>query len=244
MVGEGRFLPGTLPISPPLSKVARVWAYRKRVEHEAADQFERLAAGLSELGADTKLIRLAKLSAEDEKRHAILCRKIIDQTDAQVIGKAPQLGMSLGPEHWELRQRILYACVSLSCVTETLSTALLIEMKKQAGPLTVRETVHSILEDEITHSRIGWAQLATEANYCDVSWLSPFIPGMIRDAIMAEPLPRVVQGAESLNDNEWLSEWGILPEAKATAIMLSAINGVVLPGLKAFGINPPSNPPI
>lgn len=225
--GEG----SSLPSSFELSDVARIWAYRHRVEYEAADQFERMAVGLAALGSDPKITRLAHKAAEDERRHAVLCRNVIAQTHTEVAFGIPQLGIRLGPHELDLRKKILYAAVSLSCVTETLSTALLIEMQKQAETRAVRETVHSILEDEILHSRIGWAHLAHQANHMDVSWLRSYIPLMIQDAV-ASDTPSVPIPAEPD-----FSAWGILPPEKAKAIMQKTVNEIILPGLRAFGID-------
>ena len=215
------------------NEVAFTWNYRLRIELEAADQFARLARRLAEIGADDKIVGLAQKASEDENRHGTLCRKIISASRTTVRPITPQLGVALGPASLSLRAQTLYACVAISCITETLSTALLVEMQNCAEPTLIRHTVHSILEDEIQHSRIGWAHLASEANRADTSWLADHLPGMLRDAIASDapalPAPR--------SDAPDLSRYGILPREKATAIMLQTVTKVILPGLRRFRIS-------
>jgi hypothetical protein len=209
--------------------IARVWAYRERVEHEAADQFTRLAEGLSAVGSDAKITALARRSALDEKRHAILCSTLAREFDPEVEFDCPQLGVSLGPRHWSVADQTLYAAVALCCVTETLSSALLIEMHGLSTHPLVRQTVHSILQDEITHSRIGWAHLAEQAQRTNVRWICEHLPSMVAEAMGGE-LPLVKGGVDDL------SAYGVLPRSKAHTIMVRAVREVVLPGLASFGI--------
>jgi hypothetical protein len=217
------------PVLSSAQRVAKLWTYRERVEHEAADQFARLAQGLAELGADSKIVALARRSALDEQRHAVLCRNLALEFDPDALFHTPHIGASLGPRHWSLTDQILYASVALCCVTETLSTALLIEMQGLAVHPGVRDTVHSILQDEITHSRIGWAYLADQARRRDVRWVSSHLPAMIAEAMGSEVTP-------ACSKVEDLSGYGILPRTKSHTIMVRAVRDVVLPGLAGFGI--------
>ncbi len=216
--------------------VYRIWRARDRVELEAADCFSRLATDIRALrGPDDAVAQMAAQAAEDEKRHSALCRLILSTSSSPIDSLAPELGVMMGPPSLVLADRILYTAVAIGCVTETLSTALLIEMRKVAGPSLIRGTVHEILEDEISHSRLGWAELALAARTSDVSWLSAFVPGMIRDAIRSDIKPMVILGKPESD----LSRWGILPIGQAQTLMHEAIEDVILPGLMAFGVKTP-----
>ncbi len=96
----------------------------------------------------------------------------------------------------------------------------------------VRNTVHEILEDEISHSRIGWAELARFANESEVNWLSRYIPLMLSDAMgsESEPLLNVSKAHEDL------SAFGILSPVGARGLMIEAVNEIILPGLRQYGV--------
>ena len=215
-----------------LATVARVWRHRERVEWEAADQFARLAVELEHVDADPAVIELATRAAADERTHAAMCRALVDQYGPELAPQSPSLGGQLGPRHAARDRRTLYACVAMSCVTETLSAALLLQMRDRAKLGLVRDTVHHILKDEIDHSRLGWAHLAAEAQRTDVSWLGAHIGGMLRGA-MASDLEPMGQAAESVED---LSAFGILSAAIVQEVYLQTVSDVIEPGFARFGI--------
>lgn len=211
--------------------VYRVWRYRDRVELEAADLFGRLASEIRALrGPSDEVAALSQRAAEDEKRHSVLCRRILSHSPIPVETLEPNLGLSLGPKGLSREGGVLYAAVAMGCVTETLSAALLVNMQPKAGPALFRNTVHDILVDEIRHSRLGWAELARAASETEVSWLSAHIPGMIRDAIRSDIKPMVPKAEIDL------SHWGVLPYSVARPLMEQTVNEVILPGLAKFGI--------
>jgi hypothetical protein len=209
--------------------VARVWRFRERVELEAADQFERLATELERVGADRAVIELAHEAAADERVHAGLCRNLVDRFEPGLEPLAPALGLRLGPRHRSRRSAALYAAVAMSCVTETLSAALLLHMREAAVDEPVAATVHHILRDEIDHSRLGWAHLATEARRGDVSWLADHVPAMLRDALAADLEPMTAASDD-------LSAYGILPAARVHEIARQTVAEVIAPGLARHGI--------
>jgi hypothetical protein len=209
-----------------------VWRYRERVEHEAADQVARLAIELEAVGAHASVVELARAAADDETTHAALCRSIVDHFEPGLAADKPQLGGQLGVPHTSRRQRALYACVAISCITETLSAALLLQMRERAQTEIVRDTVHHILKDEIDHSRIGWAHLADEARRSDVAWLAPHIDAMLRAAMTADLAPMSAPGD--------LSAHGILPATDVACVFAQTVDEVIRPGLERFGISGPS----
>lgn len=209
--------------------VARVWRFRERIELEAADQFERLAVELARVEADPAVIELAREAAYDERTHALLCRGLVERFEPGLAPLPPTLGLHLGPHRQSRRRAVLYASVAMSCVTETLSAALLLHMHRAATDEAVRATVHHILKDEIDHSRLGWAHLAAEAGRGDVSWLAPHVPAMLREAMAADLEPMAAS-------SEDLSAYGILPAARVHAIFDQTVAQVIAPGLARYGV--------
>ena len=210
--------------------VFRVWRARERVELEASHHFAHLARALSALyGRQDRLAKVATQAANDEERHAELVRTIIRHSE--LLRHVPPRNTVLGPPKISRYDRVIYASAALSCVTETLSTALLVEMQKQAEPGLIRQTVHEILEDEVLHSRLGWAVLARAADEGDISWLAKYIPAMIEEAVATDT--PTLSPSEALLD---LSGWGILSPGCAQGLILRAIEQVILPGFDHLGI--------
>jgi hypothetical protein len=213
--------------------VFRVWRYRLRIEFEAAALFDFLSEDLMRLyGPTDRGATFAKAAAEDELRHAERCRRILSYAPISLTELTPSTVDYLGPRQSSLEDRTLYTSVAIGCVTETLSTALLVEMHKRAEPGLVRDTIHEILTDEVSHGRVGWAELSRQALRRDVSWLQSFISPMIQEALNADVRPMLTPATTS----EDLSRWGILPRSEALAIMENTVEEVILPGLQHFGI--------
>jgi len=216
------------PEKPP-KRVAQIWAYRERIEIEAAAMFGQMAEDLLETQGRDAVTQMAEAASTDERRHAVLCRNIINEFDPRLTPHAPRAEVSMGPAGLTISQRALYSCVAASCVTETLSTALLIEMRNWAGPKIIRETIAEILEDEISHSRLGWAQLAQVARQVNVAWLGDYLSQMIDAALVGDIRPMVSPQPD-------LSRWGILGAEPARRIMHETLQTVILPGLAQHGI--------
>ena len=210
-----------------LTRVARIWQHRERIEREAAALFEHHAGELAELGAPAEVTRLAARAADDEREHARRCRALVERFHPGLPPLEPAPTQPLGPRHASRASRALYASVAMSCVTETLSAALLLHMRARARDELVAETVHHILKDEIDHSRLGWAHLAAAARRADVTWLAPHIAGMLRDAMATELEPMTSPD---------LSAYGILTPAEVASIVDRTIATVIAPGLARFGI--------
>ena len=207
--------------------VARVWCHRERIEWEAADQFARLAEDLAATGAPSVLVEMARRAAADEVDHAGRCRRVVQHLCPGMEAEPPVLGVVLGPRSLSRMQRALYASVAISCVTESLSTALLIEMRRWATDPLVADTVTHIVKDEVRHSRLGWAHLAWAHDRMDLSWLAIHVPGMIRSALRLDPA----------GDGEPMeaAELGVLG-GRAIDIARQTVFQLVIPGLARFGI--------
>lgn len=212
----------------------RIWHFRERIEIEAAFVFGKLAEHLSGIwGAEDHVATLALEAQQDELRHQQLCRAILNLSEQPyALPSLPPAPIVLGPKHLNPRQRGLYAAVAMGCVTESLSTALLLQMHKRACDGIFKDTVHAILKDEVNHARIGWAELARAQRYENIDWLSKYIPAMIHAAIADDIVPMV----QNHGDERDLSAYGILLREEAKAIMNDTIQNVIAPGLKLYGI--------
>lgn len=219
-------------------RAAEVWRVRERTEHEVSALFSWLAAELEAIGAPPVLHDLAKRAADDELVHAEHCRRVIDALVPNAPPLAPAPFAPLGPAALGREQRALYASVALGCITETLSTALLFELRRRAEPeggeaAVVRDAFDVILRDEVQHGRLGWAHLAWARRAGDVSFLSEHVPAMIAAARAGE-----AGAAHTAEGAAFLVRWGVLPVVDVDRIVSATITATILPGLAQHGVAP------
>ena len=212
---------------------ARVWTFRLGSELEAAQRFAALAPILRAVGASETIAGMAEDAAADELRHAELCRQLVRH-----FGGAPPSDPVIAlcwtaPAGVKGRDRVLYEIVALSCVTETLSTALLGELVSRATDTVCRQAMHSILCDEVKHSRLGWAFLA-EAHARGVrDCVGPHLPAML-EATLGDELFRVPAGSDPKLAE--LAGLGSLERPDRLRVVREALQSVIFPGLELFGI--------
>ena len=207
-------------------RAARVWLHRERIEREAAALFQELGRELL-LTGQTELARRAFRAGSDEHRHAARCRELV----AALAGSRPfepARHIVLGPPELCARDRALYAAVAVGCVTESLSCALLLELRETATHPLVRATIDEVLKDEIEHARIGWAILAAEASARDIAWLAPHLPAIAAAAVDEDVRP--------MTGDDELAGLGVLPRTRVQALVSETWATVIGPGLERYGI--------
>lgn len=212
-------------------RAGALWAFRARAELEAAARFRRLAHGLATIGSARLLVDMAQAAADDEIRHHERCVALARSFDAEaVIGTEPA-ARPLQAGSNDLRARILHELVTMSCITETLSTALLIEMRAQATDRAVISVVHEVLQDEVQHARLGWAHLAASASSSALDRLSERLPRMLSDTVHEEifTTPDTTDAA--------LASLGGLSRTDRCTIFVTTLREVVLPGLRHHGVD-------
>jgi hypothetical protein len=222
-------------------RAAQVWRSREAIEHEAAALFLAMAYALRATASSAQLIDMSFRSATDEQEHAGLCRQIVAELAPYLLAASPDHGRGLlgseemGDRAHDLRSQLLYTMVATCCVTESLSAALLVEMQHQVIHPLVKRAVHRIATDEVRHSRLGWAYLASLPEGSDRSWLGPYVPRMIDAALRVDVAPVIGIGLDSSADQA-LAELGVLPAGRSRNICEDTISRVIWPGLSLFGI--------
>jgi hypothetical protein len=215
-----------------VTRAAGLWAHRALAELDAAARFERLATILRDTGAKPLVVDMARAAADDERRHhtrciALACR--FGVRPAASHGNAPQLAAGTRT----LAEQALYETVSMSCVTETLSTALLMAIRAAAVDDEVAATADEILRDEVEHARLGWAHLAAEAPRRDLAFLGPRLP-----AILAHTVHEEIFGPDDAGPlADEIAGLGGLPRARRYDVLVQTMRDVVFPGLRSHGID-------
>ena len=211
-------------------RAAQVWSFRAGAEREAARRFARMGDRLAGIGAQAVVVGMARDAANDELRHAELCTRLAARFGKVTPSRNGEPG-EVAPSGLTPRERVLYEVVAMSCVTETLSAALLGEMHERAADPEVEKTVHEILRDEVQHSRLGWAHLASEHALGYGRVLGDYLPVMLAGTV-TEELFRA--GDEA--DPE-LAGYGALPREDRAQIFTATMRELVFVGLERFGID-------
>lgn len=207
------------------SCAGRLWAHRAIAELDAASRFERLATMLRDTGAKTVVVDMARAAVVDERRHHVLCASLSRRFGATALVGARGAALPLAAGLRAAADQALYETVAMSCVTETLSTALLMEIRASAIDDEVAATADEILRDEVDHARLGCAHLAAEAPRRDLAFLGPRLPAILADTVHDEifgrddPEPLAVA----------LAGLGGLPRARRCAIFVQSMRDVVFP---------------
>jgi hypothetical protein len=211
---------------------AQAWAFRARVEQEAALRFDRLAAVIASFDPASPVPAMLRRAADDERRHTELCAGLAGRLGEPMTLEPTELA-SIAPRSLDERQAALYEVVAACCITETESMATLTTLLATETEPEVREVLHAISKDEVIHSRMGWAHLSREAGAIEVSFLGPLVPGMLAGTIdegLFGPQP-------ADEDAEGLLRLGVLPLAKKREVFLGTLEQVVFPGLERFGVD-------
>jgi hypothetical protein len=213
---------------------ARVWSFRLGSELESAQRFGALAPRLRAAGASDVVAGMAEAAAADELRHADLCRQLVRH-----FGGAPPPEPEIAlrwtaPDGLDGREQLLYEIVALSCVTETLSAVLLGELVARATDPVCKQAMHSILGDEVNHSRLGWAFLAEEHARVVRDCVGPHLPKML-EATLGDELFRAAGAPDPRL--ALLAGLGSLERPDRLRVVQEALERVIFPGLELYGIN-------
>jgi hypothetical protein len=209
--------------------VAATFASRVDGEREARARFARLAVELEMTGADRTMVELARSSAVDEHRHALAfaawAAELGRRTDPEAPFDAPPVGRASLPAE----ERVLGEVVALCCLAETVATAVLGAALDTVRVPVVKDGLHSILRDEVRHSRLGWAHLAGERRQGRGDGLAAALPAMLEAGI---PLERVEQSIWPL-----APELGLLPKDTLFDLLRDVLRDVVFPGFERYDVD-------
>ena len=213
--------------------IGQLWRKRARFEQEAAARFIQLGERLASAEAHPEVIRMTQEAGADEARHAVLCNELVVR-----FGLEPTRTMSfeldeIAPAGLDLRHRVLYEVIALSCITETLSTALISELVARAVDPVVKSHMQEILKDEVRHARIGWAHLSAEHQRGGIKTLGELIPAMLKDTVHEELFSDVPESRHA----QILMGYGSLNRTERRRVIGATLEQVIFPGLERFGID-------
>jgi hypothetical protein len=202
---------------------ARAWAFRYRVEVEAALRFDALASQLSAFDGGSPVIAMLRAAAEDERRHVELCRALAAQPLT-----TPSTLPAIAPEGTSPRDVVLYEMIAACCIAETESVATLMLLLEHPMRDDIAKVVREIAGDEVRHAKMGWAHLAREAATRQVAFAGAWLPAMLEGSI--------AEGFDAPGGDE-LYTWGVLPPDAKRVVFDATLKDVVVPGLAHCGVD-------
>jgi len=211
-----------------------LWAFRAHAERDAAARFRRMTEGLDSSGALPVVIRMASDAAGDEDRHARLCAQAAARFDHPVRDVSSEEAPAMAPPTLGLRERVLYEVVAQCCITETLSAVYLRQMMGNTVGEPLHGMIQEVLKDEVSHSRLGWAHLASERDLgMDMSFLGPHLSDMLAGTVQ-----EALFGPEPAEDPSLLLRpFGGLSHEERRDGFEGALAEVILPGLETHGVD-------
>jgi hypothetical protein len=215
------------------AEAARAWRFRCLVEREAEARFVRLAGWLDGAGFADPLVALALRSSADERRHAGLCADLAGAFGASVADLPPAQPAVLAPAGLPPRATVLYEAVAACCVTETGSVGVLTALLGEVRGGALRRTLRTLAADEVRHSQLGWAILASERDRGTAAALGPYVPAMLAGSIE----PDLFRPGGADDEDPALLELGVLPRPLRREVFVRTTLDVVLPGLAEGGVD-------
>jgi hypothetical protein len=216
------------------SIAARVWKVRSVFELESAERFRTLVPQMSAAGASEAVLKLAREAFDDELRHAELCEGLAAHFGESVSARPAVAIRRVAPSQLAADDAALYEVIAMACVTETLSTALLGSLVEGARDSLAKQTMQSILRDEVNHSRLGWAFLAERNARGAPDCVSPHLGAML-DATLGDEF--FTSRASPDPSETALAGLGVLDRPERRRIVCETLELVVFPGLERFGID-------
>jgi hypothetical protein len=220
------------------SLLAQVWLSRAASERRVSDAFAVITGDLALLGAPGEVTALARRAVDDELHHHDLALHVAARCAGRDLTPPPPLALVV-PAHPGASARLTATLHVLGhcAMNETFASAYLEASLELARAPLARAAVQTLLSDEIDHSRIGWAHLAslTEAERHE---LAPWLPSLLAaNLAMWRAIPR--PGAEA----HGLVRHGLVPADTVERALFGAVRDVILPGFARFGLRLPALQP-
>jgi hypothetical protein len=215
--------------------VGDTWRDRMKQEHLAVGAFALLAHELAEDGCDPVVLSLVTRAANDEVRHAEVCRRMAVAFLGDELVPARFKGLPKVPAHADAprEDRVLLHIVEMCCLSETITGVYFTEMCARARQPTARAVLEALLKDEIDHGRVGWAYLATRAREKRLGDLARSLPPLL-DRTVGRTLRSVERSPE---DDGAMESYGWLGRTAALAAIRHALRDVIVPGFETLGVD-------
>jgi hypothetical protein len=213
--------------------LGRQWRARASNELRTSRVFQQLHAELSLLPAAPQVLELCSAASSDESFHGQLCLHMAEHYGvcAAPLPPSPEPSPPSFPVCSPRVHRALFAVLQCS-VNETLAVTYLSACLAEARSRVVGAVLKQILRDEVRHSRIGWAVLASpELSAADRGSISRLMPALLEACVAAWLADEEHAPDDPLPGYGFLTHRGIAAAARA------ALDGIILPGLEHLRVD-------
>jgi hypothetical protein len=232
---------------PRLEEVANAWSYRVQTEFRSIQVMTRFTTEVVGAGDPLEVYSAVSSAITDEVRHTALCAAVVE-----ALGFTPFLPEPLveaeapGFLALPMAQRALGTAVSMLCISETISVALIEDLRARCRHPALSMVLALTLEDEDEHRDFGWAYVqASLARFAsdDARAFAQTVaevtlePHIRRSMEVLGDKPMSGRELEALTEPEE-AEWGLLSQRREALLKLEVIERVVVPRLEALGISP------
>jgi hypothetical protein len=215
---------------PPEVIAGKAWAFRYWVECDAKARFARLAEDLAEIRTPAPLVDMAVRASSDEERHAGYCGELAARYGGSVE-RGPTEPVEIAPARLGFKKRVIYE-VAAVCLAESESTVMLVALMGATKNEEMKRILREFARDEVTHAQFGWAVLASQKARTDLSFLSSWIPWMLRTTA-GDSFKRPAPGVE----DDRVAEHGVLPYSMRRRVFIDTLNDIIFPGLVSLGVD-------
>jgi hypothetical protein len=207
--------------------VAGYWWQRAEGELTSWHGFQHVLADLRTERAAPAVIELAERAVQDEFQHAQRCREWATHFghpggELAARGERPIAFRGATAE----QNRLLR--ITLCCMNETVGCVVLRQARPALALPELRAFNRWHMADELQHSRVGWAYLAT-VRAEQHAFLRSWVPVLLR--LVKEGW---CEGNEQARED--LVPFGYFSSRLLRAAQDEAVNAIILPGLQHLGI--------
>jgi hypothetical protein len=211
--------------------IGELWVRRAEGELATADTFAGIHRDCVALGLSDGITSLTARAADDERFHGELSLLMA----AHYLG-APVPAPGAAADALRFDSCVAEVAPALRIVlhcalNETVAVAYLRRCYQEAASELVRAALRELLADEVDHSRVGWA----------------FIASVAGGPVLHESLRRELPALLALVSEAWSTPssagphslgHGVLDDEATRAVTQEALRALVLPGLARFGLVP------
>ena len=210
-----------------LERVASYWWQRALGELTSWHGFQHVLADLRAENAAPAIIELAERAVQDEYAHAQFCREWavrFGHPDGELVPRGVRPIAFRGATEAENRLLRIVLC----CMNETVGCVVLRHVRPVLAMPELRELNRRHMADEVQHSRVGWAHLATLGDK-QRKFLGPWLPALLRLVKQSW-----CEGPEQ--EHEELVPFGYFSQRLLRAAHDEAVETVILPGFQHLGL--------
>lgn len=212
----------------------QTWLGRMVNEYGSSDVFRQFAQQCRQASiAHQDVERLFEFAME-EKRHGILCGAVVEHFGGSAIAESLPPAEFPMHEDAESLEGVLRNLLSICCLSETVAVALIAAEREDMPEGPLKSLLTEIWADECGHANFGWRKLQEWlpddhemkqrlAEYLQVAFGHLEAHELAHLPLTSNPPP---EGAQ----------YGLCSGAAARALFYAAVEGIIVPNLKQYGI--------